>query len=164
VLVEADDMNDPIGDAVRGILDGHIWLSRKLANRGHFPAIDVLESVSRVMPNIIGPRHREMARELIGDLSRYRDCEDILQLGAYVRGTDPRTDLAVQRMPAIEKLLQQYPEEQASFDEAVSALEAIYANTGTGQPAVAASTTPAGLPPLPTRGSATVPQAERNRS
>ena len=127
VLVEADDMNEPIGDAVRGILDGHVWLSRKLATRGHFPAIDVLESVSRVMKDVTTPEHRELAQELIEDLARYRDAEDLIQLGAYAPGRDARTDLAVQRQAALTQLLRQGPEEASDFATAVAQLKAIYA-------------------------------------
>ncbi|MGE3164256.1 MAG: FliI/YscN family ATPase [Planctomycetota bacterium] len=127
VLVEADDLNDPIGDAVRGILDGHIWLSRKLSRRGHFPAIDILDSVSRVMSDVVTPEHLELRQRLVEDMARYRDAEDLLQLGAYVRGADARSDAAVDRMPAIEKLLRQPPQDDSDFAAAVSGLEAIYA-------------------------------------
>lgn len=130
VLVEADDLHDPIGDAVRGILDGHIWLSRRLANRGHFPAVDVLESVSRVMNDIVSPEHIAAVREIIEDLSRFRDVEDLIQLGAYVRGADPRTDLAVDRRRRIEELLRQGPEERGTFDAVVESLRAIAEHKG----------------------------------
>jgi FliI/YscN family ATPase len=126
VLVEADDLHDPIGDAVRGILDGHVWLARRLANRGHFPAIDVLESVSRVMKDVVTPEHSAAARRLVEDLARYRDVEDLIQLGAYVRGVDAKTDEAVDRMPAIEELLRQTSEESSSFDDAVQGLCDLY--------------------------------------
>ncbi len=126
VLVEADDLNDPIGDAVRGILDGHIWLSRSLANRGYYPAIDVLQSVSRVMQHIAGASHKAAAQALVEDLARYRDVEDLLRMGAYVRGAEPRTDAAIDRIGAIEKLLRQTPEERSTLAEAASQLIAIY--------------------------------------
>lgn len=126
VLVEADDLNDPIGDAVRGILDGHIWLSRKLSRRGHFPAIDVLESVSRVMNDVVTTEHKQFRQELVEDLARYRDAEDLLQLGAYVRGADARSDAAVDRMAAIDALLRQRPEEPCAFEAAVNGLKSIY--------------------------------------
>ncbi|MFN0059559.1 MAG: FliI/YscN family ATPase [Planctomycetota bacterium] len=126
VLVEGDDLHDPIGDAVRGILDGHIWLSRKLATRGFFPAIDVLESVSRVMKDVVTTEHLEFAREAVADLARARDVEDLIHLGAYVRGTDPRTDLAVDRVGRIEALLRQTPDESASLEQAAAQLKAIY--------------------------------------
>ncbi|MFQ5653203.1 MAG: FliI/YscN family ATPase [Planctomycetota bacterium] len=126
VLVEADDLHDPIGDAVRGILDGHIWLSRRLATRGHFPAVDVLESVSRVMRDVIDPEHGRAAQALVEDLARYRDVEDLIQLGAYVRGGDPPPDEAVDRMPGIEALIRQPAEELSSFGEAREGLLALY--------------------------------------
>lgn len=130
VLVEGDDLNEPIADAVRGILDGHIWLSRKLSSRGHFPAVDVLESVSRVMKDVVTPKHVAAARNLVADLARHRDVEDLLQLGAYVRGADPRVDAAVERMPAIENLLRQTPDEDSSFENALGALTQLYADAG----------------------------------
>lgn len=131
VLVEGDDLNDPIGDAVRGILDGHIVLSRRLAARGHFPAIDVLESVSRVMPDVVDESHAAAARMVIEDLARVRDVEDIVQLGAYVRGQDPRTDAALDRFPRIEALLRQRAEDLCPRDVTVRELESIAGETPT---------------------------------
>ncbi len=125
VLVEGDDLHDPIGDAVRGILDGHIWLSRRLASRGHFPAIDILESVSRVMPEVISEEHAVAAQLIKEDLARARDVEDLVQLGAYVRGQDPRTDAALDRFPKIETLLRQRSDEECSRRESVEALISI---------------------------------------
>ncbi|MHC4936090.1 MAG: FliI/YscN family ATPase [Planctomycetota bacterium] len=125
VLVEGDDLHDPIGDAVRGILDGHIWLSRKLAARGHFPAIDVLESVSRVMPEVVEEEHVAAAQQVGEDLARARDVEDLVQLGAYVRGQDTRTDGALDRLPAIEELLRQGAKDSCTRTEAVESMLAI---------------------------------------
>ncbi|MEM7167192.1 MAG: FliI/YscN family ATPase [Planctomycetota bacterium] len=135
VLVEADDINDPIGDAVRGYLDGHIWLSRKLASRGHFPAVDVLESVSRVMKDVVTDAHKTCAQQLVADLSRYRDVEDLLQLGAYARGADPQTDESIARMPAIQQFLTQASEENADFASAAAGLAALYRKARAKQPA-----------------------------
>jgi flagellum-specific ATP synthase len=122
VLVEGDDLHDPIGDAVRGILDGHIWLSRRLASRGHFPAIDILESVSRSMPDVVDAAHLAAARTAREDLARAREVEDLVQLGAYVRGQDPRTDQALDRLPRHEELLRQRPDEPSTRDDAVRRL------------------------------------------
>ncbi len=122
VLVEGDDRQDPIGDAVRGILDGHIWLSRDLANRGFFPSIDLLESVSRVMREVAGPDHQRAAAEATEDLARYQSVEDLIQLGAYVRGTDPRTDIAIDRRARLEQFLRQTPEESSPFAQTLSQL------------------------------------------
>ncbi len=107
VLVEGDDLQDPIADAVRGILDGHIVLSRKLADRGVFPAIDVLRSVSRVAPDICSPEHLDdtsRGRELI---ATYADAADLIQIGAYVAGSDPKVDVARVAQPRLEALLKQ---------------------------------------------------------
>lgn len=107
VLVEADDMNDPIGDAVRSILDGHIVLSRSLATRGHFPAVDVLESISRVMPNVVTPEHMRLATRLRSGLATYRDAEDLINIGAYAKGSNPDIDGSIELMPRMRAYLQQ---------------------------------------------------------
>ncbi|HQJ55397.1 MAG TPA: FliI/YscN family ATPase, partial [Planctomycetota bacterium] len=118
VLVEADDINDPIGDAVRGILDGHVWLSRDLAARGRWPAIDVLGSVSRVMPDVASPEDLRAAAELRALAASLRDVEDLVRLGAYARGSDPRADRALELRGAIEAFLRQDREERAEPAEA----------------------------------------------
>ena len=118
VLVEADDINDPIGDAVRGILDGHVWLSRDLAARGRWPAIDVLGSVSRVMPDVASPEDLRAAAELRALAASLRDVEDLVRLGAYARGSDPRADRALELRGAIEAFLRQDREERAAPAEA----------------------------------------------
>ncbi len=158
VLRDHDDLHDPIGNAVRGILDGHIWLSRRMASRGHFPAIDVLESVSRVMPEVVDEDHRTAAQEIKEDLARAREVEDLVQLGAYVRGQDVRTDGALDRLPAIEALLRQRPDELSPRDEAIASMHAVKTprrraaparNTGNFPPAGA----PAGSLPATAEGS-----------
>ncbi|RMH49065.1 MAG: FliI/YscN family ATPase [Bacteroidetes bacterium] len=116
VLVDGDDMNDPIGDAVRGILDGHIVLSRKLAHAAHFPAIDVLQSVSRVMPRITPPEARAAADEARTLLAAYRDAEDLVRIGAYERGSNPTTDRALDLLPALNGFLRQSAEEAVDAD------------------------------------------------
>ena len=107
VYVEADDINDPIGDAARSLLDGHIHLERKLANRGHYPAIDVLGSVSRLMPQVTDRDHVEAQRALRGHLATLDEADDLIALGAYKAGTVPAIDRALELRPAIERLLRQ---------------------------------------------------------
>ncbi|MFW6154686.1 MAG: FliI/YscN family ATPase [Planctomycetota bacterium] len=118
VLVEGDDMNDPISDAVRSVTDGHVWLSRALANRGQYPAIDVLESVSRVMIDVTDEPHREAAREVQRVLAVHRDIEDLVNIGAYARGTNPECDQAVDMLPAARKFLRQDIDEGCSYAQA----------------------------------------------
>ncbi len=117
VLVEADDLNDPIGDAVRSILDGHIALSRDLATRNHYPAINVLESVSRCMINVTNDQRQNLAGALRGVLATYRDAEDLVNIGAYVDGSNPDIDRAIRLMPAMRKFLQQGLAEATPFEE-----------------------------------------------
>lgn len=107
VLVEGDDMNDPIADAVRGILDGHVVLSRRLADRGHFPAIDVLRSVSRVTHDVADAEHLAIASGMRDLLAVHAEAADLIQIGAYVPGSDPKVDRARALMPALEGLLRQ---------------------------------------------------------
>jgi flagellum-specific ATP synthase len=123
VLVEGDDIHDPIGDAVRGILDGHLWLSRDLAGRSIFPAVDPLQSISRSMTDVIRSEHEKDARRVIELISRYREIEDLIQIGAYSPGSDPRVDDAVRAMPTIEKFLKQERSEVSSFKKTVSQLK-----------------------------------------
>lgn len=122
VLIDADDMNDPIADTARAILDGHIVLSRTLAEKGHYPPIDVLASLSRVMPNVVTPEHRQAATELRKLLAAYRDAEDLIQIGAYQTGSNPVVDRAVERMNAVNEFLQQTREEHSDFEETVERL------------------------------------------
>jgi flagellum-specific ATP synthase len=107
VLSESDDPNDPIADAARGILDGHIVLSRELAEAGHYPAIDVERSVSRVMPSVAPREQLEAARRARALLSKLSKARDLIQLGAYAPGHDPELDLAVRLQPQLTELLQQ---------------------------------------------------------
>ncbi len=123
VLIEGDDLHDPIGDAVRGIIDGHLWLSRELAGRSFFPAVDPLMSISRSMPDVVSEDHLTAGRRSIELISRYRGVEDLIQLGAYARGADPRVDEAVDAMPAIERLLRQDRTETSDFDGTVKQLK-----------------------------------------
>jgi flagellum-specific ATP synthase len=122
VLVEGDDMTEPIADAVRSILDGHIVLSRKLAHQNHYPAVDVLDSVSRLMIDVTGREHRDAANGLREVLATYRENEDLINIGAYVKGSNARIDLAIEKMPVINSFLRQGLDERAPFDETVSRL------------------------------------------
>lgn len=115
VLVDGDDLNDPISDAVRGILDGHVVLSRKIAHSGHFPAIDVLASISRLFPTLASSEQLEATRVLRGWLQRYRDVEDLVRIGAYQPGSDPDADMAIRKMPEIVKFLRQDKEEKEDY-------------------------------------------------
>lgn len=117
VLVDGDDMNEPIADAVRGILDGHIVLNRNLANKGHFPAIDILASVSRVMKEIVPPEHQEAAQFLNQLLSIYKDSEDLINIGAYQRGSNPEIDMSLKYIQAINEFTRQKVDEKVTFTE-----------------------------------------------
>lgn len=125
VLVEGDDTNEPIADTVRGILDGHVVLSRKLANANHFPAIDVSASISRLMVEIVSPKHRELASKLRDILSVYEKNEDLLSIGAYKAGTNPRLDYAISKIDQINAFLMQGINESFSYDESLHQLESI---------------------------------------
>lgn len=128
VLVEGDDENEPIADTVRGILDGHIWLSRDLAARNHYPAIDVSRSVSRVMPQITSVAQREAAGQLRETLAVYKEAEDLINIGAYEAGSNPRIDRARQRIEPIRAFLRQGVHERMTFDETAAALGSLFAD------------------------------------
>jgi flagellum-specific ATP synthase len=128
VLVEGDDVNDPIGDAVRGILDGHIVLSRDLAARSHYPPIDVLGSVSRVMPDVVSPAHLAAAATLRALLATYRHFEDLVAVGAYRSGQNKELDRALAALPSIERVLRQGRDEATPVAETVNRLVALAAD------------------------------------
>ncbi|MCH8840594.1 MAG: hypothetical protein IH831_07975, partial [Planctomycetes bacterium] len=107
VLVEGDDLADPIADAIRGVLDGHVWLARDLANRGHYPAVSVLESISRVMVDVVDEEHRAAAVEVRRVLAVWNDIEDLVNVGAYATGANVEFDVAVKTKPAIDAFFQQ---------------------------------------------------------
>jgi flagellum-specific ATP synthase len=107
VLVEGDDMNEPVADAVRGILDGHIVLSRHLAHKNHYPSIDILQSISRVMVDIVPPEQFNAARRICEVTSTYRDSEDLINIGAYQRGSNPEIDMAIEMNPHVNRFLKQ---------------------------------------------------------
>jgi len=125
VLVESDDMNEPIADAVRSILDGHIVLSRKLASMSHYPAIDVLESVSRVMIDVVSKEHYKSANELLEILATYREAEDLINIGAYVAGSNPRIDKSLKYIDKINKFLKQDIYEKADLETTIESLMSI---------------------------------------
>jgi|UniRef100_UPI003388AC0A flagellum-specific ATP synthase len=122
VLVDGDDMNEPIADTVRGILDGHFVLDRELANKGQYPAINVLKSVSRVMNNIVGPEHKKAAESMREKLSKYYQAEDLINIGAYKRGSSREIDDAIQSYPFIIQYLKQEVEDKWSFADSKAEL------------------------------------------
>lgn len=128
VLVEGDDMNEPLADEVRSLLDGHIVLSRRLAESAHFPAIDVLASLSRIMPMVTSAEHRELANTLRRRLSVYRDVELLVRVGEFTRGEDPQADCAVESYPAICHFLQQQGNELCNLDELLQQLRYLTGN------------------------------------
>lgn len=125
VLVDGDDLNEPITDAVRGILDGHIVLSRKLANQNHYPAIDVLASVSRVMSSIVSKEHLSMAKEIKNAMAVYKESEDLINIGAYKRGTNRNIDKAIDIKEDIDNMLKQEIMASYSFEETISIMKDI---------------------------------------
>jgi flagellum-specific ATP synthase len=116
VLVEGDDMNEPIADAVRSILDGHIVLSRDLAARNHYPCIDILHSSSRVMRDIVSPEHNGDAGKIREILATYKEAEDLINIGAYVSGSNPKIDYAISRIEAVNEFLCQGMDEQDTLE------------------------------------------------
>jgi len=122
VLVEGDDMNEPISDTVRGILDGHVILSRKLAAAGHYPAIDVLNSISRVMVEVVSREHNAAAIQMRNLIASFEEARDLINIGAYKRGSNPKVDAAIDRIEAINDFLTQGMDETSDFDETVARL------------------------------------------
>lgn len=122
VLTEGDDMQDPIADSARAILDGHVVLSRRLAEQGHYPAIDVEASVSRVMPQVVSASHLKDAMAVKQVYSTYQQNRDLISIGAYSKGSDPRVDQSIQLMPHLERFLQQGMQDVSPFDDCVDVL------------------------------------------
>jgi FliI/YscN family ATPase len=127
VLVEGDDMNEPIADTARSLLDGHIVLSRRLASEGHYPAIDVLASISRVMIDVSSPEQLEHARRVRAWLATHRDAEDLINIGAYAPGASATIDEAVARLPVIAQFLRQRLDEPATLAETAATLAGVAA-------------------------------------
>lgn len=123
VLTEGDDLQDPIADAARAILDGHIVLSRELADSGHYPAIDIEKSISRVMPAVTTDEHQQLARGIKMLYALYQQNRDLINLGAYQRGSDPRIDLAINLKPHMDQFLQQGMKDVISFDDSLAQLQ-----------------------------------------
>lgn len=126
VLVEGDDMNEPISDAVRGILDGHVLLSRKLATKNHFPAIDVLGSISRLFSALAIPEQKQLVSKIRDLMATYNDAEDLIQIGAYTRGSSPAIDQAIQFQPAIQAFLRQAVAENSSYEQTLLGMGKIF--------------------------------------
>ncbi len=122
VLMEGDDITDPIVDIVRGIVDGHIFLSRKVAEMNHYPAIDVLGSISRLMSSIVTPEHREAAGKMRTIMSMYRDNKDLIDVGMYQPGTNPKLDIAIEMMPQINAFLQQKTSDSVTMENTIQTL------------------------------------------
>lgn len=128
VLAEGDDQQDPVADAARAILDGHIVLSRTLADSGHYPAIDIEQSISRAMVNLVAPTHLDQIRRFKALFSRYQRSRDLISVGAYVAGSDPQLDKAIAIYPQFESLLQQLLSQRADFESSVTQLHALFAH------------------------------------
>ncbi len=126
VLVDGDDFNEPITDTARGILDGHIVLSRKLAQKNHYPAIDVLASISRVMSSIATKEHKIMAGKLKNVMATYQEAEDLINIGAYKAGSNNNIDYAIEKIDQVNAFLCQSTEDKFDFDEVVGALEQMF--------------------------------------
>jgi flagellum-specific ATP synthase len=127
VLTEGDDLQDPIADASRAILDGHIVLSRELADSGHYPAVDIESSISRVMPMVTSPEHQELARALKQMYALYQQNKDLIAIGAYTKGNDPRIDQAINVLPVINFFLQQQINEVIPYEQSIAQLQEIIA-------------------------------------
>lgn len=126
VLVEADDLNEPISDSVRAILDGHIVLSRHLAAQNHYPPIDILDSVSRCMIDIVSPEHKNLANKVKETIATYKNAEDLINIGAYVSGSNPAIDYAIKKIGNIRKFLIQGIEEKTGYDETLKLLNELF--------------------------------------
>lgn len=126
VLVDGDDFNEPITDTARGILDGHIMLSRKLGHKNHYPAIDVLQSISRVMGQIATKDHKAIAGKLKNVLATYHEAEDLINIGAYKSGSNKNIDYAIEKIDKVNQFLRQGVDEKFSFDEEIAMLNAIF--------------------------------------
>jgi flagellum-specific ATP synthase len=158
VLVEGDDLAEPIADIARATLDGHIVLSRDLADRAHYPAIDVLGSVSRVMRQVVDAEHARLAKQLKQHLAAYKEMEDLINIGAYQRGTNSRVDAAIDRMDGIVSFLQQDLGEGSIYEEAVERLRSAVGETREFPPQQQKQAPP---PPQPSRKAAVDPKFNR---
>ena len=126
VLVDGDDFNETITDTARSILDGHIMLNRKLAHKNHYPAIDVLQSISRCMSQIVDKEHKAVAGKLKNVLATYSDSEDLINIGAYKKGSNKNIDYAIEKIDAVNEFLMQSTEDKFTFEETVELMKAIF--------------------------------------
>ena len=126
VLVDGDDFNEPITDTARSILDGHIVLSRKLGHKNHYPAIDILQSISRVMSSIVSAEHKAVAGKLKNVLATYQEAEDLINIGAYKSGSNEEIDYAVSKIKAVNEFLCQRTDEKFTFEEELTLLEDVF--------------------------------------
>jgi flagellar biosynthesis/type III secretory pathway ATPase len=125
VLVDGDDMNEPVADTVRSIVDGHIVLSRRLAAQNHYPPIDVLSSISRVMTDVVDDNHRDYSMRIRALMATYQEAEDLINIGAYVGGSSPEIDMAIQKYPFIRSFLRQGMLESTDFEQTIQQMKAI---------------------------------------
>ena len=128
VLVDGDDFNEPITDTARSILDGHIMLSRKLGHKNHYPAIDVLQSISRCMSQIVTKEHKKAAGRLKTVLATYNEAEDLINIGAYKSGSNRNIDYAIYKIDAVNKFLTQQTDEKFSFEDELQSLMELFAD------------------------------------
>ena len=128
VLMEGEDINDPVVDTVRGIVDGHVFLNRKIAEMNHYPAIDVLGSISRLFPEITDAEHQQAAAKMRTLMATYRDSKDLIDVGMYQAGSNPRLDVAIEMMPQINAFLQQSVKDTVSMDNTIQTLKNMMAN------------------------------------
>ena len=126
VLVDGEDFNEPITDTARSILDGHIMLTRKLANKNHYPAIDVLQSVSRCMSMIATREHKDAAGKLKNIMATYNEAEDLINIGAYKKGSNPNIDNAISKIDAVNEFLLQSTEDKFDFEETLEQLQGLF--------------------------------------
>jgi flagellum-specific ATP synthase len=125
VLVEGDDFNEPISDAVRSILDGHVSLARQLAARNQYPAVDIIDSISRLMIDVVTPEHLELAAKARNIVATYRESEDLINIGAYVKGSSPKIDYAISKIDEINEFFRQDIREICRLEDALIELEKI---------------------------------------
>ena len=126
VLVDGDDFNEPITDTARSILDGHIMLNRKLAHKNHYPAIDILQSISRCMSQIATREHKQLAGKMKNVMATYNEAEDLINIGAYKAGSNPEIDYAISKIQAVNQFLLQDVNDKFSFDETVEMMKGIF--------------------------------------
>lgn len=126
VLVDGDDFNEPITDTARSILDGHVMLSRKLGHKNHYPAIDILQSISRCMSQIASKEHKQLAGKLKNVMATYNEAEDLINIGAYKRGSNPGIDYAIEKIEAVNEFLRQDTEEKIDIEDSLQRLQAIF--------------------------------------